>query len=120
MATYEPFVISIDQQPNGAYRVSAEFQGVERHGESPADLPLLEPREIERAGIWLEEAVIDSVYARDLGSRLFHTLLPPPVLAMFREAYQRLGPRERLRVVLNLPLPEPLAGLPWVNSARHS
>lgn len=113
MATYHPFVIRIREKAGQGYPVIAAFQGIERSGQIPADLPTLTAAERQQAQTWLRKAYIDQDYARDLGQRLFYTLFPAPILEMFREAGQRIGPDERLRVVLNLPLPEPLADLPW-------
>lgn len=113
MAAYYPFVIRIGQEAGQGYPVTAEFQGIERTGHIPADLPLLDVAERQQAGTWLSKAYHDQDYARDLGQRLFYTLFPAPILEMFREAGQRIAPGDRLRVVLNLPLPEPLADLPW-------
>ena len=113
MAAYHPFVIRIGQQAGDVYPVTAEFQGIERSGQIPADLPMLDLAERQEARTWLKKAYIDQDYARDLGQRLFYTLFPSPILEMFREAGQRIAPGDRLRVVLNLPLPETLADLPW-------
>jgi tetratricopeptide (TPR) repeat protein len=113
VAAYYPFVVRIGKEAGRAYPVTAEFQGIERSGQIPADLPMLDAAERQQARIWLRKAYIDQDYARDLGQRLFYTLLPSPILEMFREAGQRIAPNERLRVVLNLPLPEALADLPW-------
>lgn len=113
MAAYHPFVIRIGIEAGQEYPVTAEFQGIERSGQIPADLPLLDPAERQQAHTWLRKAYIDQDYARDLGQRLFYTLFPSPILEMFREAVQRIAPGDRLRVVLNLPLPEALADLPW-------
>jgi tetratricopeptide (TPR) repeat protein len=113
VAAYHPFVIRIGPEAGQGYPVTAEFQGIERSGQIPADLPLLDSAERQQARTWLRKAYIDQDYARDLGQRLFLTLFPSPILEMFREAGQRLASGDRLRVVLNLPLPEPLADLPW-------
>ena len=113
MVFYHAFVISIDEEGDDAYRITAHFQGVSRSGTIPADLPLLDDREVEEAQTWLARAFIDRDFAKDFGSRLFRTLLAPPVGEMFREAGQRLSPGEGLRVVLDFPLPGGLAELPW-------
>ncbi len=108
---YQSFVIEIGDETNGEYPVTADFQGVTRTASIPADLPLLDDREITEAQAWLAQGFNDPEEAKDFGSRLFQILFPLPILEMFREAEQRVAPSDNLRLVLTVP--DALAGLPW-------
>jgi tetratricopeptide (TPR) repeat protein len=108
---YEPFVIRVDEQTGDAYPVTAEIQGASRSGSIPAELPLLAQQEIQQAMRWLERGFMDRDYAKDFGSRLFHTLFPDAIRERFREASEQVGPEKGLRIILTLP--QALADLPW-------
>jgi tetratricopeptide (TPR) repeat protein len=107
---YEPFEIQVDERVGNIYPVTARFQG-SSSDTIPAELPLLEEREIQQAMRWLERGFIDHDYAKDFGSRLFQTLFSGTIRERFREAYERVSPEKGLRIVLALP--QALADLPW-------
>lgn len=110
---YEPFEIKIGPEQDGQFPISARFLGLVHESTISSDLPLLRAEEIEQACNWLERGFIDRPYAQDFGTRLFQTLFQPPIEQFFREALQRVEPDSGLRILLNQPLPEKLATLPW-------
>jgi hypothetical protein len=59
VAAYYPFIIRIGPDAGEAYPVTAEFQGIERSGQIPAGLPMLDPAERQQARTWLRKAYID-------------------------------------------------------------
>jgi hypothetical protein len=81
---YQSFVIRIGEEANGAYPVTADFQGVTRTASIPADLPLLDDQKIAEAQAWLARGFNDPEDAEEFGSRLFQTLFPLDILEMFR------------------------------------
>lgn len=100
MATYRPFLIRIGQPVDGAYPLTAEFQGLQATASIPGDL--------------LRQCLVDhQATSRHVGTRLFAALFTGDVLRLHRTAVEWLGPNERLRIVLAQPLPEPLDRLPW-------
>jgi tetratricopeptide (TPR) repeat protein len=111
MREFLPFVIRIEPKENGAYPVTADFQGATWSAAIPSDLPLLQPMEVQQASQWLERGFIDRDYAQDFGARLFQTLFAGDLLTGFRAATERAAPDDGLRLVLTVP--DELAGLPW-------
>ena len=96
MPAYRPFVIHIAQPVDGAYPVTAEFQGLVAHESIPVvalqshipGAPAGGP-----PGAMLE-------YERSTGGQLFHALFRGEILALLNEARRWLAPGERLRIVL--------------------
>ena len=111
MTSFHPFVITISDLIADSFRVQAEFQGIARTADS--GFTQFKAGELKPEHRWTEAALMDRDYAQDLGQRLFRTLLPGEIASLFREARQRLKASEALRIVINLPLPEPLSALPW-------
>ncbi len=100
MATYRPFLIRIDQPVDGAYPLTAEFQGLQAHSSIPGDV--------------LRRCLVDrQTDPRHIGAHLFSALFTGDVLRLHKTAIEWLGADERLRIVLAQPLPEPLDSLPW-------
>ena len=109
MPSYRPFVLTIAQPVDGAYPVTAEFQGLLTHEPIPVDALRLSPPRLPAV---VTPAALRA-YERDAGAQLFHTLFRGEILSLFLEAKKWLGPGERLRIVLGAPVPEALAGIPW-------
>lgn len=112
LAQYAPFLVRVGAQSGGAYPLTAEFRGAVRTATIAADLAQLTAQEIDQALRWLERGFVDRDYARDLGSRLFAILFPPPVEELFREATAYMAQQNGgVRIILELPAT--LAPLPW-------
>jgi tetratricopeptide (TPR) repeat protein len=109
MPSYRPFVLTIAQPLDGAYPVTAEFQGLLSHESIPVDALRLS---LPRPPAVLTPTALRA-HERDAGARHFHALFRGEILALFLEAKKWLGPGERLRIVLGEPVPEALAGMPW-------
>ena len=109
MPSYRPFVLTIAQPVDGAYPVTAEFQGLLTHEPIPVDALRLSP---PRPPVVATPATLRA-YERDAGAQLFHALFRGEILALFLEAQKWLGPGERLRIVLGEPVPEALVAIPW-------
>jgi tetratricopeptide (TPR) repeat protein len=95
--------------------IHPQEQDQTRLAEAQVDRASNLPRSLEpvTAQTWLTKAQVDRAYAQDLGQRLFYTLFPGKIGVLFYEAKQRIASDERLRIVLNLPLPKALEDLPW-------
>lgn len=112
MSSYRPFVVRIAGrigQPEGdSYPLTAEFQGLQAHAAIPAavlrqclaELSAIPPHATPQA-------------RNHLGNRLFAALFVGEVLELYETANRWLAPGERLRIVLDQPLPDGLAALPW-------
>lgn len=112
MRKYHKFVVKVEEQKGMMFPLTATFGGFEWPDSIPSDLPLLTDDEIKKARRWIEKGFIDPPYARDIGSRLFQTLFPPPIYQAFRDSFRSVAPKgEGLRLVLQLP--PSLSGLPW-------
>lgn len=110
---YIPFTLTIEQESDSRYQVTAEFIGRRRQAEIPAGLPLLKPSEIAQAHTWLSQGYFNLSFAKDFGGRLFQTFFTGAVLDLFHAALDEAPRGGGLRLLLDLPLPAALEGLPW-------
>ena len=100
MAIYRPFLLRIDQPVDGAYPLTAEFQGLRAQASIPTDV--------------LRQCIADGqTDPRRIGAHLYAALFTGDVLRLHKTAIEWLGHNERLRIVLAQPLPPPLDSLPW-------